>query len=178
MQNKDEFVPKGVISRALRVRDSFNARKVKPYKYKNLGGINFSSYFCDTQSEKYRNPVQKKRKIKKIVKLINEGMKEAILEAQGGLFIEGIGYFCHMMPPNPQPIVGYKNKGTKVYDNSHTEGYMYFLTFFPARTKNRNMKNWSMLYCKNIKSLSCKELLKGNIYNLHLSKLRKYLTPF
>lgn len=87
-------------------------------------------------------------------------MRDIIEESEGGLYIQGLGYFCH------------KKTDTKVRARGHTsffkrqkKEYNYILTFF----SDNQLKDWHITYNKYISKRE-----KRDTYYIHFDLIESY----
>jgi len=128
---------------------------------------------------KYRKAkLDKKVKIKgrqEMADLFNcffETIAEQLIELEGGVNIEGLGYFFIWRIPKK---MSYYIPSAEAHDidlfNHHTDNYIYAPQFIPTK-KNRV---WSMdrNFSFPLKQELCKALKEGRKYKMNLVSLRK-----
>ena len=101
---------------------------------------------------------------------------EKIVEADGGVFIEGLGYFGIIQEMNKKMFMD-KRTGNKMF-NPKTDNIIYNIGFVPI-TKDNVLKPWVFDYSftKAIKKALSEKLKSGKKYSFNASlffnKLRK-----
>jgi hypothetical protein len=87
-------------------------------------------------------------------------MRNIIEESEGGLYIQGIGYFCHKKSDTKS-----KATGSVSFFKRQNKKYKYSLTFFP----DKQLKDWHITYNKVV---SKKE--KRDKYYIHFDLIESY----
>lgn len=86
-------------------------------------------------------------------------MREMMDESEGGLYIEGLGYFCHTKSKNK-----IKSKGSSFFLRLKKK-YYYKLTYFPEDFWD----NWYLKFSNSVKSRE-----KRSSYLLHFKIIESY----
>ena len=129
-----------------------------------------------TAYRQYRK-ISKTRRIKgranyrKFVKAVFETIAEEMLERDGGVCINKLGYWFIWKPPKKVLASYYTEGGLGEYNNFHTNHYLYLPTFFPAR---RQMY-WCMdkAFNKRLTHKLNKKIREGKKYKTYINSLRQ-----
>lgn len=141
-----------------------NKRRVVNYAI--LTDKDFLKYYRE-QTDSLLKPDNKKigncDLIQKATSMIFSEVAEAMLENIGGVQMNRLGYFSIWRSNEPViTTTGYNSPKL----NYHTDGYQYFLGYFPDTTKNTKLSGWSMdrTFVKSVKQKLATKLRMGYKY--------------
>lgn len=148
--------------------EEFNARRVnKDYipddEDRKHRGQTSSRYFLFYYREWCRRARKKAMKddkaIMKIRTLLMETIEEHYLNNEGGVYLENIGYLCHMVVPN-RKLLSYTGVGTKFLTRKKMNGFYYKHLCIPIEKKGTKYYNLDLSWLLVKK---CKELMEKGV---------------
>lgn len=119
--------------------------------------------FYNLYKEKRRKTAREIDQYKLFVKAVNGlilTMKDIIEESEGGLYIQGIGYFCHKKSKTKQKL-----RGVATFFKKQKRKYKYTLTFFP----DKQLTDWYITYNPTLYVRD-----KRDRYYIHFSLIESY----
>jgi len=119
--------------------------------------------FYNLYRENRRKTAKEIDQYKLFVKAVNGlllTMRDIIEESEGGLYIQGIGYFCHEKSKRKQ-----KSRGAATFFKRQKKKYKYKLAFFP----DKQLKDWHITY----NSLLYKSDIRDKYY-IHFNLIESY----
>lgn len=123
--------------------------------------------------------ISKREEWKKIHSLAWQTVKEAILEKESGVVLEGLGYFCIYMNPLKKKVV-LPNRELPVIKceerfNYHSEHHTYHPVLFTNIHKTDKFYCWSMerTFMRGFRKELSKRLKAGKKYALRFTTVRK-----
>lgn len=134
------------------------------------------SYYLKNSKLANRQDISKYSEHGKIISMFYKIVGEKIVESDGGVFIEGLGYFGIIQEMNKKMFMD-KRTGEKMF-NPKTDNIIYNIGFVPI-TKDNVFKPWVFDYSftKAIKKSLSEKLKSGKKYSFNASlffnKLRK-----
>lgn len=113
------------------------------------------------------------------VSAIFDEIAKSLTENVAGVHMFNLGYFSVWRSYNRLPVGNYP---TSTILNTHSDGYQYFLDFFPETTNNRALYGWAMdrRFNKRVKRKLSQNLKRGyqykNFYEIFLSNRKNGIT--
>lgn len=128
------------------------------------GYITFNHFYkfykdaCERNVKKRKRLVADRTEVQRIQSLLWKTVAEHYINNIGGVYLDDIGYLCHIIRPNRNFVV---NKKLGIIKREKTDGYLYkhFVLRFKAGNKYFNLKinNYLVLKCN-------KFIQQGNRY--------------
>ncbi len=111
---------------------------------------------------------------KKVISTILEVTSEKLLEKVGGVYLEGIGYFCHWMTPVKRTVRTFTNGKKVLNSNFFSNTYWYNTAFFGDVEKYNPLKGWSLdkTSSEKIQKGLYKELRAGKKYKFYYTLVK------
>ena len=133
------------------------------------------SYYRKNKKIAPSNKVKTLKEWRKINKTIWEEIGKAIIESDGGVQVEGIGYFAVWMNPNKQKEYFNTKDGISLGYNDHTDHHTYHLSVFPRLGGLKSLCSWSMdrTFNRSITRPISSNLKKGKKYYFKYSLVKK-----
>lgn len=140
------------------------------------------SFFRDNKKIK-TSSVQNRGQYAKVLRTIFKKAKENLLENEGGVVLDKLGYIGIIRYPYRQLIkkpflhINGKIKAQQLLYNLHTDRYSYLLGFFTDAHKLNRLGKWSMDYTfrDDLKRGLAKKLKEGKRYKLYYTLVKGLL---
>ena len=137
--------------------------------------IDYKAFKFYRENSKLRNPENTPNYVEhgKILSKYFLKINESIIKSEGGVFIEGLGYFSGVIDTQKDytPFLG-----KEILLNRNTSGYKMFLIFIPI-SKDNILKEWvaDASFTKKMKIVFSRALKEGKKYNFNPSYfIKKY----
>lgn len=112
----------------------------------------------------------------RITSAICKKVADNITEKEGGVLMDGLGYFTIWMNPRKQVYTADREGGKKkTMINYHTDGYIYHPEFFAHINPRSPLRYWTMdrTFNRNINRTLAKKLRQGVKYKFYYNIVRR-----
>lgn len=126
-----------------------------------------------------KNRLKDREEVRKMLKTICKHIGDELVEREGGVQIEGLGYFFVWKIPRKMTYnLQVRGEGLKEHYNHHSGHYMYSPTFLPVVSSRKPYQYWKIenTFERSLKKRIKDKIVKGFKYKMYPHSLQKLNT--
>ena len=146
------------------------------FKTKLVNHDSIYTFYRNSKRVKQRNKIVGRADLKERITKMCEILSDSVLDSEGGVYVDRLGYFFMWMLPRKRMFgIIKKEVGLVEGFNSHTDQHIYVPVFYPVHPRQGKLRGWSMdrKFHRRIKKGLSERLKSGWKYNMYAETVRK-----